>query len=114
MVLHRRAAEHQAMPSAQEPRRLGGSSRGVLDGLSLVEHNVVEVDVLEPKDVAAQGAVSAEHEIVGGEVTAVAIEAAIVKHAQLRREARRLFFPVENERARNHNQGWPERLPRGS
>ena len=75
MVFHGRAAQRQTVASAQQAGRLGRFGVRVLDGLGFVEHNVIELDVLETHGIAAQRAVGGEHHIVSGEVVAVARQA---------------------------------------
>ena len=44
MILHRRAAERQAMVAAQQAHGLGRFGAGILDGLGFVENHVIELD----------------------------------------------------------------------
>ena len=56
-------------------------------------------------DVAAQRAVGGQdHVVIGKGAGCRASDAGVVEHAQLRREARRLLLPVEDQRPRHHHQ----------
>ena len=68
MILHRRAAERQAMRAAQQAHRLGRRGARVLDRLRFVEHHVIELDVRQPRGIAAQRAVGGQDQIVRREV----------------------------------------------
>jgi len=87
VVFHRSAAHRQAVSSAQKPHGLRRLRFCILDHLRLVEHDVVKLGVFEVPGVSAQRAVSGEHQVVSGEVIAVALQAGMVEHAQLRSEA---------------------------
>src|SRR5258708_25210736 len=65
---------------------------------------------LEAPGIPAQRAVGGEHQVVSGEVIAVALQAGMIEHAQLRSEACRFLLPVEYERLRNDHQGRTDRL----
>ncbi len=112
MVLHRRAAQRQAIPAAQQAGGLGRLAVRVLDRLRLVQDDVVEFHLPERRHVLAQGAVGGEHQIPAGEGIAVSrpADAGVIEHAQPRREMSRLGDPVEHQRARHHHQGRRELL----
>src|SRR5262249_3295183 len=114
MVFNGGSAESQAMPAAQQADSLGGFRACVLDGLRLVEHNVIEIYFLEPDYVAAESAISGENDVVRPEIITVAELAGVVEHAQLRREAFGFLLPVEDQRPRNYDQGRQRRLIRSA
>jgi hypothetical protein len=64
MILDRCAAQGQPVLRLQNPRRLGGHTRSVLDCLRFVEHDIVEWHFGQFRSVAAQGAVGGQHQIV--------------------------------------------------
>src|SRR5258708_13709113 len=69
---------------------------------------------LEAPGIPAQRAVGGEHQVVSGEVIAVALQAGMIEHAQLRSEACRFLLPVEYERLRDDHQGRTDGLARGA
>jgi hypothetical protein len=75
MVLYRRAAEGQAMRAAQQAHRFGRGGGGVLDGLRLIQHDVVEFHFRELGGVAQHGAVGGQHQIVLADQRRVARQA---------------------------------------
>ena len=95
------------MASAQQPRGFGRFGVGVLDGLGLVEHDVVELHVLKLQRVAPQRSVGSHDRVISRETVAGARQASVIEHAQLRREARGFLHPVEDQRLGDHHQGWP-------
>ena len=84
---------------------------GVLDGLRLVQHHVVELDLGELGGVAEQRAVGGQHQVVIGDQRGVARQAGVLQDAQLRREPRRLRAPVEHQRFRRDHQRRPASPP---
>src|ERR1700693_431760 len=99
------------MRGGEEPLRLGRLRAGVLDRLGLVENRVIELDVLEDEDVAAQRAVGRQDDGVGAEEPGAAPprapragRARVIEDLQSRREAGRLLLPVEDERLRSHDE----------
>src|SRR5216117_3419845 len=68
----------------------------------------------EAPGVSAQRAVGGEHQVVSGEVIAVALQPGMIEHPQLRSEACRFLLPVEYERLRNNHQGRTDGLACGA
>ncbi len=87
MVLHRRAAERQAMRAAQQAHGFGRGRGRVLHRLRFVQHHVVEIHFGQLRRIAQQGAVGGQHQIVLRDQRGVARQAGVLQHAQLRREA---------------------------
>ena len=104
MVLDRRAAQRQPVLRANQPRGLRRRRVRVLDRLRLVEDRVLELDVLQQQRVAPQRAVAGEDDVVAADAIDRAVRAAEVQHAELRREARGLFLPVEDDRPRHDDE----------
>ena len=73
VVLYRRAGEAEAVVGLDEAHRFVALRLGVFDVLAFVEDGVVEGDVLQGFDVAHQGAVGGEDDVVCGEVGGVGI-----------------------------------------
>ncbi len=101
MILDGRAAQRESMTPAQQARRLRRCGRRVLDGLRLVEDDVVELVLDQSRRVAPERAVGRQHQVVVGQPGGVARLAGVIEDAQPGREARRLVGPVEDERSRH-------------
>ena len=109
MVFDWRAGERETMVPAQQPRRLRRFGVGVLDGLRLVEDDVVRLDLAQEDGVLAEHAVGRDQEIDAGEAASQrgrargALGADVGEDAQLRCEAGRLLLPVPDQRLRHHH-----------
>ena len=64
MILHRRAAQRQPMIAAQQADGLGSCRIGVLHGLRLIQHHVIERHLGEFRGIANQRSIRRQHEIV--------------------------------------------------
>ncbi len=97
IVLDRRAAQGEAKMGREQPAGLCDLRTGVFDSLGLVQNDVVERDVLEDGDIAAQSAVSREDDVMFGKQRAHcrAVEAAVLDRLQARGEAAAFVMPVE-------------------
>ena len=107
MVLDGGAGKGQAVVGAEKPRGLGGFAGGVFDRLGFVENHVIEADVAPLDDVVAEGAVGGEDQVeilkmIGG---LEAIGGGVIEDAKLGGEFRGLLVPVEDEGARDDDQG---------
>src|SRR5713101_6682426 len=63
-ILDWRSRQSQTMLRFKQPRRLRGLRGRILDGLSFVEDDCVEWDVLQQQDIAAQRAVRRQNNVV--------------------------------------------------
>ncbi len=68
MIFDRRTAHRQAIVSPEQAHGLGRLGAGILDGLRLIEHDVIELHVLQSQGVAAQRAVGGQDKVVSIQV----------------------------------------------
>jgi hypothetical protein len=105
MVFDRGAAQRQPVVGLEEAGRFGGGGGRVLDRLRLVQDGVVEPELREVGDVAAQGAVGGEDHVVLLEVGAGSQPGAgVVEDLELGRKPLGLRLPVEHQRAGDDDQ----------
>src|SRR5215467_12953461 len=99
MILDRGSAQRQTVIAVEQSRRFRRSRVGVLDGLRLVEDDVIEPRVLKKNRVVAQRAVGSQDQIVIVEMLKALFPPrlpGVVEHAQPGRESRGLLLPVED------------------
>ena len=101
MVLDRRSAQRQTMTAAQQPRRLRRGGRRVLDRLRLVEDDVVELVLRQPRRISAQRAVGRQQDVEVFDLRRSSRVAGVIQDLQLRRETACLLDPVVDERSRH-------------
>ena len=117
-VLHRRAGEGDAEAAllagaAEVAGGLALLGGGILDRLGLIDHHPLPVDRFEQLAVALEQAIAGEHQVdtveglPQGRLRGGAAGAVVLPHPQLRREARRLPFPVGEHRGGGHQQHGP-------
>jgi hypothetical protein len=101
------AGEDEAVGGVEEADGFGGFGGGVFDGLGFVEDGVVEGEVLEEDDVAEEGAVGGEDEVVVSEGGSVAGTrgGGVVEDFELGGKAGGFLLPVIDEGTGNDGDG---------
>src|SRR5260221_7966522 len=96
------------MFSAEKACRLGGGRGCVLDRRRLVENHIVELDFRELVDVTTELAVRREDDVRSFQRPIVRpLAADVFGNGKIGRETAGLVLPIEDERARDDDEGSP-------
>ena len=97
MVFNGGAGHDDAVLGIENARGFGGIAGGVFDSLGFVKDDGGKFEILEIDDVAAEGTVGGESDIVFADCSAKTGGAGVVKNLELGSEAAGFGFPVEEQ-----------------
>ena len=104
VVLHRRAAQGQAMTGFQQEYGLGDLCTHILDGLAFVQDDITKLLLAEGFDIVAHHGVCGEDDLVGKGFLQVTCMSIISVYGQLRSKLAQLVLPIEEEAAGHDHQ----------